>query len=222
MHKENDIRAYSTQWWVPRYWGAVLFPPWAWRFYSTRSPSACSPSPGNVHSAFCGAVVSSFFPSQLQGLLTSGVSHCCRPSRHVFPLKAMSPLVVRLVLMEWALCFSLMCAQVWEDQKIREGEVPGMAQGRYPCVCEVRATWLSGLVALRRKAQRKVFCFIFKHKMETLYWSHRTLSPQDRISPWEQTRLVSREVLIECAEVMGRLWGHLCPFESFISKQNCF
>jgi len=64
--------------------GAVLFPPWVRRFYSTRRPSARPPLPGNVHSAFRGALVSSFFPSQLQGLLTSGVSHCCHPSHTSF------------------------------------------------------------------------------------------------------------------------------------------
>ena len=150
--------------------GVVLFPPWAQRFYSTRRPSARSASPGNVHSAFCGTMVSSVFPSQLQGLLTSGVSHCCRPSQHCFfPSKAGSPLAVRLVLMEWALCFSLMCAKVWEGQKTREGEISGMTRGCYPWVCEIHATQLSGLLALRRKAGGKASFSIFKHKMETLY-----------------------------------------------------
>ena len=71
--------------------------------------------------------------------------------------------------MECALCFSLMCAKVWEDQKIRESEISGMTQGCYPWVCEIHATQLSGLLALRRKAQGKAFFSIFKHKVETLY-----------------------------------------------------
>ena len=73
---------------------------------------------------------------------------------------------MRLVLGEWALGFSLMWAKVWEDQKIREATFQAGPEDA-PRGCVRFMPLNSGLLALRRKAQRKALFSIIKHKMET-------------------------------------------------------